>query len=233
MEKPEIDEEYEYGETLIIVQSGSLAVPEGRNIAPAINELLSLPFAIKVATQDWHPSDHVSFDTSHPSSDIKPFESKVNIQDPGDPTMSQEIPVWPVHCVQGTKGAEIIEEIDISKFDYIVQKGRDKRVEMFSGFATCFGTKSDAATHDLGALLTEANIRDVFVTGLAGDFCVRCTAIDAKKEGFKVYVVDEGTRSIDPSEKGWGVVRRELADIGIDVVSIRGPELSVLHSSSA
>lgn len=231
MEKPQIIGSWI--ETLTIVQSGSLAISEGRNIAPGINELLSLPFAVKIATQDWHPSDHVSFDASHPSPDIKPFESKVTIQDPADPSMSQEIPIWPVHCVQGTKGAEIIPEIDVSKFNHIVRKGRDKRVEMFSGFTTCFGTKTDAATHDLGALLREANIRDVFVAGLTGDFCVRCTAIDAKKEGFKVYVVDEVTRSVDPSEQGWGVVRRELADIGIDVVSIEGPELRVLHGSLA
>ena len=213
------------------MQSGSLAVSEGRSIAPGINELLSLPFAIKVATQDWHPSDHVSFDASHPSPEIKAFESKVTIQNPADSSMSQEISIWPVHCVQGTKGGEIIPEIDVSKFNHIVQKGRDKRVEMFSAFATCFGSKTDAASHDLGALLREANIGDVFVAGLAGDFCVRCTAIDAKKEGFNVYVVDEVVRSVDHSEQGWGVVRKELADIGIKVVSIQGPELRVLHGS--
>ena len=155
-----------------------------------------MPFKLKVATQDWHPEDHTSFDTSHDSPDIKPFESKVTIQDPNDSSKSQEIPIWPVHCVQGTTGAEIIPEIEVSKIDHIIQKGRDRRVEMFSGFSTCFGTKSEAASHDLGALLKQANISHVFVVGLAGDYCVRCTALDAKKEGFEVYVIDEARASV-------------------------------------
>lgn len=210
-----------------------MAISEGRDIATAINELLSLPFAIKVATKDWHPSDHVSFDTSHPSPNIKPFESKVTVQDPDDPSKSQEIPIWPVHCVQNTTGAEIIPEVDVSNIDHIIEKGRDKRVEMFSGFYTCFGTKSDAASHDLGALLKEANVHDVFVAGLAGDTCVRCTAIDAKKEGFKVYIVDEATRSVDPGKNGWEAVKQEMADIGINVVTIKGPEVAAIHRGQA
>ena len=198
----------------------------GRDIAPAINELLSLPFALKIATKDWHPSDHVSFDTSHPSPDIKPFVSKVTIHNPDNVSESLEIPIWPVHCVQGTKGAEIISEIDVSKLDHIVEKGRDRRVEMFSAFSTCFGTKSSAASHDLGSLLRQANITNVFITGLAGDFCVRCTAIDANKEGFKVYIIDEAVRSINNGEGGWGEVQAEMMDKCINIVSIKGPEMS-------
>ena len=188
-----------------------------------------MPFALKIATQDWHPSDHVSFNTSHESPDVIPFESKVTIRDPENSEQSLEIPIWPVHCVQDTHGAEIIPEIDISKIDHVVQKGRDKRVEMFSGFFTCFGAKSDAASHDLGALLKEANISHVFVAGLTGDFCVRCTAIDAMKEGFATYVVDEATRSVDPSLKGWGAVKKELNEVGIHVVSIEEPELGTIR----
>ena len=210
-------------------KSGSLAVTGGREIAPVINELLSLPFVVKIATQDWHPSDHVSFNTSHESSDVIPFESKVTIRDPENSEQSLEIPIWPVHCVQDTHGAEIIPEIDITKIDHVVRKGRDKRVEMFSGFFTCFGAKSDAASHDLGALLKEANISHVIVAGIAGDFCVRCTAMDAKREGFTTYVVEEATRSVDPSMKGWGAVKRELDEAGIQIVSIEGPELGAIR----
>lgn len=209
-----------------------MAVSGGRDIAPAINELLSLPFALKIATKDWHPSDHISFSTSHDSPDIVPFKSTVTIDDPDHSSKSLEIPIWPVHCVQGTKGAEIIPEIDVSKIDQVVQKGRDKRVEMFSGFSTCFGAKSDAASHDLGELLRKADISHVFVAGLAGDFCVRHTAIDAKKEGFIVCVIDEATRSVDPGSEGWGAVKRELDDNGIHVVSIKGPELNALRSGT-
>ena len=213
---------------LIQNQSGSLAVSGGREIASTINELLSLPFALKVATKDWHPTDHISFATSHTSPDIKAFESKVTIQNPENLSDFQEIPVWPPHCVQGTKGAEIITEIDVSKFDHIVQKGRDKRVEMFSGFSTCFGTKTDAASHDLGALLQKANTDHVFVVGLARDFCVRCTAIDAKSEGLVVYIVEEAIKGIDASEDGWQAFKKEMDNMGIRVASIEGPELSLI-----
>ena len=138
-----------------------------------------------------------------------------------------EIAIWPVHCVQGSKGAEIISEIDVSKLDHIVEKGRDRQVEMYSAFSTCFGSKSsNAASHDLGSLLRQANITNVFLTGLAGDFCVRCTAIDANKEGFKVYIIDEAVRSIDSSATGWGAVQAEMIHNSIDIVSIKGAEMS-------
>lgn len=150
----------------------------------------------------------------------------MTIHNPDDVSESLEISIWPVHCVQGTKGAEIISEIDVSKLDYIVEKGRDRKVEMFSAFSTCFGTKSNAASHDLGSLLRQANITNVFLAGLAGDFCVRCTAIDANKEGFKVYIIDEAVRSINGGEAGWEVVQAEMVHHGIDIVSIRGPEMS-------
>ena len=136
-----------------------------------------------------------------------------------------EIPIWPVHCVQGTKGAEIIPEIDVSKFDMIVEKGRDKRLEMFSAFADIFGNKSsDAASIDLAHTLKDAGITHVYVVGLAGDYCVGCTAIDAKKEGFEVYVVEDATRSVDTEEKGWGAYKKKMEEMGIVIIQSYGPE---------
>ena len=197
----------------------------GRDIASTINSLLSLPFALKIATKDAHPRDHVSFATSH-SPQHKAFESVFNISNPSDGTQSYEIPLWPAHCVQGTEGADIIPEIDVSKVDAVVEKGRDSRLEMFSAFADVFGSKSSkAASHDLAELLHHAGVTHVFTVGLAGDYCVKCTALDAKKEGFGVYVVQEATRSVDAGEKGWGAAREEMGNAGIDVISIEGPEL--------
>lgn len=184
-----------------------------------------MPFALKIATRDFHPLDHVSFETSRSPRDNKSFESHVDIRNPFNPSESQEIPTWPVHCVQGTKGAEIITELDASKLDKILEKGRDKRVEMFSGFADCFGNKTDAASFDLAAVLKVAAISHVYIVGLASDYCVRFSAMDAKKEGFSVYVVEEATRSVDVGEKGWGATKKELQRLGIDVVSISGPEV--------
>ncbi|KAL8839394.1 MAG: hypothetical protein Q9170_001788 [Blastenia crenularia] len=212
--------------------NGALAVPGGREIAPVINYLLSLPFTLKIATRDFHPPDHVSFDTSHPaSSNKKAFSSSTTITNPQNPSETTEIPIWPAHCVQGTSGAEIIPEIDISKIHRIIDKGRDKRVEMFSAFADAFGNKStEAASFDLAGFLKENGIERVFVVGLAGDYCVRCTAVDARKEGFEVFVVEEGVKSIDEGEKGWVAVRKEMEGLGIWVVNSDGKEIKDVFS---
>ena len=193
----------------------------GRDIVPIINSLLSLPFALKIATQDYHPKDHVSFDTSHPEPHIKAFESSVNISNPYNINQTYEIPIWPAHCVQGTKGAEIVPEIDIAKCDHVVSKGKDKRVEMFSAFADVFGNKSSTAARvDLAELLRSAGITHVFVTGLAGDHCVRCTALDGRSEGFQVFVIEEAVRSVDPGEKGWGSAKEQLKRAGAGIIRL-------------
>ena len=190
-----------------------------------------MPFALKIATRDFHLQDHVSFHTSHDPPNNKPFESSVNIHDPGNESRTHEIPIWPVHCVQGTKGAEIIPEIDISKIDMIVEKGRDKRLEMFSAFADVFGNKSsDAASIDLANTLKDAGITHIFVVGLAGDYCVRYTAIDAKKEGFEVYVLEDVTRSVDAGEKGWGASKKDMEMKGITIIRFDGPEVERVKS---
>ena len=106
----------------------------------------------------------------------------------------------------------------------MVEKGKDSRLEMFSAFADVFGSKSsDAASQDLARLLHGAGITSVFVVGLAGDYCVKCTALDAKKEGFEVYVVQEATRSVDA--KGWALAIKEMEQAGIEMISVEGPEL--------
>ena len=202
----------------------------GRDIAPNINNLLALPFVLKIATKDAHPSGHVSFATSH-SPQHKAFESVFKISNPSDETHSYEIPLWPPHCVQGTRGAEIIPEMDVSKIDEIIEKGKDSRVEMFSAFADVFGSKSPgAASQDLAELLNHAGISHVFIVGLAGDYCVKCTALDAKKEGFGVYVVQEATRSVNAGEKGWGATRKELGEAGIEIISIDSTEVERVKS---
>lgn len=191
-----------------------------------INTLLSMPFSLKIATRDFHPQDHISFETSHTSPNTKAFESSVMISNPSEKSQSIEIPVWPVHCVQGTKGADIIPEIDVSKLDEVMEKGKDSRQEMFSGFSDVFGCKSsDAASMDLAKRLKKTGITHVYTVGIAGDCCVKCTALDAKKEGFKVYVIEEATRSVDRGAKGWGAAKDEMEKAGIKIVNINGPEI--------
>ncbi|KAL8850535.1 MAG: hypothetical protein Q9221_004492 [Calogaya cf. arnoldii] len=180
-----------------------------------------MPFALKIATRDWHPQDHISFDTSNQPPNNKAFESSTTISNPQNASQFMNIPIWPVHCIQETPRAEIIPEINISAIDRILDKGRDNRVEMFSAFADAFGNKSEAASFDLTALLNENGICRVFVVGLAGDYCVRCTAIDAKREGFDVYVIEEAVRSIDNRENGWGATKRQFEEMGIRLPKLR------------
>ena len=139
---------------------------------------------------------------------------------PQNPSESKQLTLWPVHCVQGTPGADMIPEIDASKLDFVVEKGRDKRTEMFSGFTDMFGNKSAVANLDLAALLKDRGITHVYTVGLAGDYCVKCTAIDARKEGFETCVIREGTRSVNEGENGWGAAMKELQAAGVLVVSI-------------
>ena len=138
-----------------------------------------------------------------------------------------------MHCVQNTQGAEIIPEIDASKFQHIVAKGRDSRVEMFSAFADVFGNKTSmAASLDLAELLESAGVSHVFVAGLAGDHCVRCTALDGKKEGFKVFVIEEATKSVNAGDNGWGAAKEHLEKAGVMVIYIDDPIIEQLGSLS-
>ncbi|KAF2186478.1 Isochorismatase hydrolase [Zopfia rhizophila CBS 207.26] len=178
--------------------NGALAVGGGRDIVPTLNELLSLPFPIKIATKDFHPQDHISFASNHPSPNNKPFQSMITIKNPLNPEETQQTRLWPDHCVQGTKGSELLPELDISKVQHIVEKGQDKRVEMYSAFADPF-TNPNVSRSKLAEILHKAGVTDVYVAGLAADYCVKFTALDARKEGFKTWVVGEATRAVDPS----------------------------------
>ncbi|MCJ1350289.1 MAG: NAD(+) salvage pathway protein [Icmadophila ericetorum] len=218
--------------------NGSLAVTDGRDIAPVINDLLDLPFTIKVATKDWHPLEHISFHTQHQAPNNVAFVSKFTMTNPVNSSETKESLMWPVHCVQGTNGAEIIPEINTSKIEAIVEKGRDKQVEMYSGFSDAFGNKSDAygnksgaTSEDLAALLKSRNISHVYIVGLAGDYCVRWTAQDARREGFEnVYVIEEAVRSVDPGLDGWGAAVQEMKKMGVELVSVSGPEVGIVKS---
>jgi nicotinamidase-related amidase len=175
-----------------------------------------LPFILKIATKDFHPEDHISFASNHSAPNNKPFESTATITNPHNPDESQETRLWPNHCVQGTKGAELLPELHVSKVDHIVEKGQDKRVEMYSAFADPF-TSPCVARSDLAKKLRDAAITDVFVVGLAADYCVKFTAIDSSKEGFKTWVIGEATKAVDPSSME--DVHNEYEKVGVVVIA--------------
>jgi nicotinamidase-related amidase len=202
---------------------GSLAVQQGRDIAPVVNQLLDLPFSLKIATKDWHPQDHVSFASNHSPPNNVPFASEITIQNPHNPEESETTRLWPDHCIQGTKGADLVDELNASKIDHVIEKGQDKRVEMYSAFADPFLSPT-VSKSKLEETLKTAGITHVYTVGLATDYCVKFTALDAAKAGFTTVVVEEGTRPVDPA--ALDDVKAQLAKAGVATVSFDGDEVN-------
>ena len=161
---------------------GSLAVKDSEQVIPIINRI-ARAFTSVVMTQDWHTPDHISFASTHPGK--KAFET---IKLPyGDQVL------WPDHCVQGTSSADISNDISIPHAALIVRKGYHKDIDSYSAF---FEADHKTPT-GLGGYLSQRGIEKAFVTGLATDFCVAWTAIDARGIGLETYVVEDACRGID------------------------------------
>lgn len=124
--------------------------------------------------------------------------------------------------MQETPGAALAAELDAARLDRVVEKGTDPRVEMYSAFYDPL-KRPRVSDSGLAGVLKEAGATHVYVVGLAGDYCVRCTAVDARAEGFTTYIVEEGTRAVDPG--GWEACRAEIEAEGVMVVSKDGPEV--------
>jgi nicotinamidase/pyrazinamidase len=161
---------------------GSFAVPKGDEVVPVINRLAKR-FANVVLTQDWHPPDHQSFASRHPGR--KPFETM-------ELAYGTQV-LWPDHCVQGTSGAALHEDLAVPHAQLVIRKGFRRTVDSYSAFR-----EADRKTvTGLAAYLGARGLARVFVAGLATDFCVAWSAIDARAEGFETYVVEDATRAID------------------------------------
>lgn len=161
---------------------GALAVPRGDEVVPVINRLAGR-FRHVVLTQDWHPKGHVSFASSHPGR--RPFET-IRVAY-GDQVL------WPDHCVPGTRGADFHAGLDTLPADLVVRKGNDPAIDSYSALY-----ENDHRTSTgLAGYLRERCCRRLFLAGLATDFCVQYSALDARREGFEVFVVEDGVRGID------------------------------------
>lgn len=146
-----------------------------------------------------------------------------------DEKMQQRL--WPVHCVQDTGGAELVPELDTNNIDLVVQKGTDERVEMYSAFADCFGNLTagkGGVSHDLAQILQEQGITHVYCVGVAGNYCVKYTALDAAKAGFTTYVIAEGQKCTD--ESGWVEAQEECRNGNVEVVSVESEQVQRLFN---
>ena len=176
------------------VAGGTLAVKGGEQVVPIINKLAKV-FDNVVVTQDWHTVGHASFASSHPGK--KPFEmTKLRY---GNQVL------WPDHCVQGTQDAAVHKDIDIPQAQLVIRKGFHKDTDSYSAFTEADGKTSTG----LAAYLKARGIKEVYVAGLATDFCVAWTALDARKAGFKAAVIEDASRGIDLN----GSVAKAWADM--------------------
>jgi len=186
-----------------ISERGELPVPEGGEVVPLINALLTL-FPVRVATQDWHPRNHGSFASQHPGA--KPFD----VGTLGGLPQT----FWPDHCVQGTRGAEFHPALDQTRIQAVIRKGYDPMTDSYSGFSDNAGRNPTG----LEGYLRSRGVDRVYLAGLALDYCVRWSALDAKRllPEVSVFVVVDATRPVDP--KTGAEALRELDQAGVRIV---------------
>ncbi|KAF5327887.1 hypothetical protein D9619_004405 [Psilocybe cf. subviscida] len=185
---------------------GSLQVPDAASIIEPINSLIDLPFAVHVATRDYHPANHVSFAQTHQ----KPVFSKHTMSHPeytrastatsattGEaqsltPVVEQEQTLWPVHCVAYTGGADFVAGLKATKFDYVLHKGTHPHIESYSAFQDVWSK----GPSDLPALFQARGVTDVYFVGIAGDYSFKYSALDAVDYGYNTWVVRDAVRSM-------------------------------------
>lgn len=164
---------------------GALAVPEGDKIVPLVNDLQN-KFDLVIATQDWHPSGHASFASSHQNSE----EFEVINLDGLDQVL------WPDHCVQNTEGANFHPKLTTSKIEAIFRKGTDIKIDSYSGFYDNAHQKSTG----LSGYLKEKAAGELYFAGLAAEYCVYFSILDALAEGFQVTLIEDATRALNNKE---------------------------------
>lgn len=184
---------------------GALAVPEGDKVIPVINDL-SQDFDLVFTTQDWHPANHCSFAASHPGKKI------------GDRILIDGLEqiLWPVHCVQNTYGAELAAGLHpkVISGGVHISKGIDERVDSYSGF---FENQRKRAT-GLGELLRRHGADDLTIVGLATDYCVKATVLDARDLGFSVTVYESACRAVNLAPDDGAKALTAMREAGVKIV---------------
>ena len=162
---------------------GALAVPEGDSIVPVVNQLQPY-FDLVIATQDWHPADHKSFASQHTGHKV--FD-QIDLN-------GLEQVLWPNHCVQGSSGAEFSDKLQQNRIEAIFRKGTDPEIDSYSGFYDNGHRKSTG----LADYLRGKQVNQLYIAGLAADYCVYFSIKDALQEGFVTYLIEDATRPINP-----------------------------------
>ena len=185
------------------IEGGALAVPGGKGLVPLVNKLQP-QFDLVVATQDWHPANHGSFAANHPGE--KTYDA-IDLDG-----LAQTL--WPIHCVQNTPGADFAPGLDRSRWAAIFQKGTDPTVDSYSGL---FDNGKRRAT-GLGDFLKKRGVDQVYVLGLATDYCVKFTALDSAALGFKTTLIEDASKGVDLHP---GDVEKAIGEMGQAGVTIK------------
>ncbi|KXX70134.1 bifunctional nicotinamidase/pyrazinamidase [Flammeovirga sp. SJP92] len=164
------------------VAGGALEVPEGNQIIPTINKISS-KFDLVVATKDWHPQEHLSFADNHEGKELGQI-----IDLNGLPQI-----LWPIHCVQHSEGSEFVSSLDTTNIDAVYKKGTDISIDSYSAFFDN-GKRKDTGLNDY---LKNKGVTEVYITGLATDYCVKFTALDAISCGFKTFLIEDATKGVN------------------------------------
>ena len=183
---------------------GALPVRKGDEIVEVANRMME-GFGFVVATQDWHPADHGSFASAHAGSAPGEVVELGGVQQV----------LWPDHCVQGGPGASFHSGLDVAGIDAVVRKGTDAGIDSYSGFFDNGHRKKTG----LDQVLRARGVTEVWIVGLATDYCVRATALDARALGYGVTVVQEGVRAVDLSPGDGAAALQEMREAGCDVLS--------------
>ena len=182
---------------------GALAVAHGDEVVPVANALMR-QFELAIATQDWHPVGHLSFASSHPGREVGEVVE----------VAGADQVLWPDHCVQGTPGASFHPALDMTRIAAVVHKGLDREIDSYSAFF------DNAHRRDTGlhAILAGKGVRELVIVGLATDYCVLWSALDAAKLDYAVKVVTDGVRAVDMQPGDGSRALRSMAEAGCDLV---------------
>jgi len=182
---------------------GALEVAEGNLVIPIANALLN-KFDLVIATQDWHPANHGSFAAMHPW------------RKPGAIIELNGLPqvLWPIHCVQESFGAEFVKELDTTKITKVFVKGTDPGIDSYSGFFDNGHRKSTG----LGEYLKEQGVTELYVLGLATDYCVKFTVLDGLELGFKVNLIEDACRGVNLQAADVAEAIAEMAEKGATIL---------------
>jgi len=186
-------------------QGGSLAVPNGDDVVFLANQLQP-HFHLVIATQDWHPANHTSFASNHPGHTVGEVIAIDGV----------EQVLWPDHCVEGTPGSAFHPALNTSHVNKIVYKGSDKTIDSYSAFFDNAHLRSTG----LCDYLLEHGVHDIYIMGLATDYCVKYSCLDAAKLNLNVHVIVDACRGIDLQEGDIAKALQEMQQVGVKIVNM-------------